>query len=207
MQAVGISRGAFGQGRLLTVGSALAVGACGWLTAHALTYWLMAHGHTGPLGQAARHTHHYSASLAILAGCLAAAALLAVMITAGTGGRRGPRPPGHLERVMRRDTTLSTAAFVGAEIVQHWVMGENHRPPVAVLVLGAALHALIGAITSLVWLRCIDGMHHLPRLANTPRLDTRPRRPGPCAPGHLRRRREVWAFSIIGRAPPAGAFA
>ena len=185
---------------LAIVGPAV-VGAFGWLLAHCLTFWLIAHSHRGDLSPLARHVHDSSAAAAVIAGCLAAACLIAVALTSTPGAARATPTPRQRRRTFQLAVGLSTGGFLLADTVEHVVVGLERTPPTVVL-LGAALHALIGAASSLFWLHYTDSVHHL--LRARARLDGLPAlRPGPASTGPHLRRTNLWAYTFAGRAPPA----
>ena len=186
--------------RLVSAGSALAVGAAGWLLAHTVTLWLIAHSHHGTLSLSARPAHS-SASAAVVAGCLAGASLLSVVLIVGLARDSASRSARRRRITFRLAVGLSTVAFLAADAVEHAVLGLEGASAVVVL-FGACLHALVGAGSSLFWLRFTDTVHTIlaplrpPAAADAHRLGRPARRLG--------RRRLLWADAAAGRAPPIG---
>ena len=187
--------------RLVSAGSALAVGAAGWLLAHTVTLWLIAHSHHGTLSLSARPAHSSAAAAAVVAGCLAGASLLSVVLIVGLARDSASRSARRRRTTFQLAVGVSTVAFLAADAVEHAVLGLEGASPVLVL-FGACLHALVGAGSSLFWLRFTDTVHTilapLRPLAAAPvhRLGRPARRSG--------RRRLLWAEAAAGRAPPIG---
>jgi hypothetical protein len=204
MVSVGGRRaGALCAARLLSAASPVAVGVFGWLTAHLLTFWLLAHSHSASLSPAARHLHHYTASATVLVGCLAAASLLTALVTAPPRDPCQQEPAGQ-DRAVRRSIWMSSLAFVGAEVLEHAVLGGERKPPV-ILLAGLLLHAIAGALTTLTWRHYRDAVHRMwsmTRPLTAPALGPQPRVFGP-VPGS---RRHLCGSCITGRAPPAAVF-
>ena len=198
-QPVGVVRAV----RLLSACAPPAVGVFGWLTAHLLTFWLLAHSHSATLSPAARHLHHYTASATVLVGCLAAASLLAALVTVPPRDPSRQEPAGHGHAV-RRSIWMSSLAFVGAEVLEHALLGGERKPPV-ILLAGLLLHAIAGALTTLTWRHYRDAVHRMwsmTRPLTAPALGPQPRVFGP-VPGS---RRHLCGSCITGRAPPAAVF-
>ena len=196
--------------RFTTFASAVALGTFGWLLAHALTYWIVAHGHPDALGRTDRHVHAYSMSMAVPAGWLGAVLLIAVLVIGVSQGARrycgaGERP--HWGRVVGRSTGLSVAAFAAAEVTQHLAMGDQHSPSGAALVVGLILHALIGAMTSIFWLRYTANVSSLRVPSDRFALSMPARVVGRLSSRRRRHDDTMLAFCVIGRAPPAWSFA
>jgi hypothetical protein len=189
---------AWDTARLVRAGSAVAVGGFGWLLAHVVTFWFVAHSHHGAMSVSARHVHSYTAAAAAVAGGLAVAALLAIALTCGWGRDRSSGPT--RRRPVHRAVGLSTAAFLIADAVEHTVLGMEHTSPALVL-LGACLHALFGAGSSLLWLGFVDGVQSLFTPVRSPATVLRVRR---TSPGRRpwRARRLLWTYAVAGRAPP-----
>ncbi|MBU2669898.1 hypothetical protein KOI35_40945 [Actinoplanes bogorensis] len=187
------SRRASGGAHLATAGSAVAVGLFGWLVAHTLNFWFIAHSHAGPLSLSTRHVHEVTAAATVVAGGLATAALIAAFL-AGAGRQTGrPRWRGTVPLA----AGLSTVAFLAADAIEHTVLGLESTPPV-VVVLGALLHASFGAGASLYWLRFTGGIA-LPSTRSNPQPVTAAL---PMAPRVRPWRRLLWATAVVGRAPP-----
>jgi hypothetical protein len=189
-------------GRLLTAVSALSSGVLGWLIAHACTDWLLAHtGHHH--GNPAVHGHQHLPAAVLLMACLAAASVLAVFVTALAGhqhvvpGRyRSQRSAAH------RSSLLSSAAFVVAEFAEHAAAGAHDMPPAGVLLLGCAVHALVGAASAVVWRQCLEQVLCLAaRIRRTAPSDTAHRLP-PAIQRLVSPRRTWQALALAGRAPP-----
>lgn len=186
--------------RLLTACAPAAVGVFGWLAAHLLTFWLLAHTHGGSPSPAGRHLHHYTAATALLAGCLAAASLLATLISAPS--RQPPRSkPTDPAMTARRAAWMSTLAFIGSELLEHTVFGGDRKPPV-ILVAGLLLHAFAGALAALTWRQYRDAVHKL-RSATGPPAALDQARPQRTNRPRSWPRRPYRGSSIAGRAPPA----
>ncbi|GID29851.1 hypothetical protein [Paractinoplanes brasiliensis] len=189
------SRRAGGRADLVTAGSAVAVGAFGWLVAHTLNFWFIAHSHQGVLSSSGRHVHEVTAAAAVVTGALAAAALVAALLV---GGFR-PASRSENRNTVAPATGLSTVAFLTADAIEHTVLGLESTPPI-VIVFGALLHAAFGAGTSLYWVRLTGGVRiPVVRPVPEPAVTARPRPP---APDDRPWRRLVWAYAVAGRAPP-----
>jgi hypothetical protein len=182
-----------GTAEFFAAGSALAVGALGWLIAHLVTFWLLTHSHHGTLSLAGRHLHAVAAAEAVAAAGVAAAALAAVPLGAALRRRRPRRTSVHLA------VGLSTAAFVTADAVEHALLGLAPSPP-ATLFVGACLHALFGVGGSLLWVRLALGVR-IPAVALRPAPAVA--RPGLGGRGPRRCRRLLCSYAVAGRAPPA----
>ncbi|RSM60077.1 hypothetical protein DMB66_25670 [Actinoplanes sp. ATCC 53533] len=178
---------------LFAAGSALAVGVAGWLVAHTVNFWVLAHSYDGALSPAARHLHAVRAGEAVVAGCLVAAAVLAVAVAVGFLHGRRRSTAVHLA------VGSSVVAFLAADAVEHALLGLGPTPP-AVLLAGAFLHALFGAGSSLVWLRLVlrvrvatrSPVHPVSAAARPVRARRRPER---C-------RLLLCSYAVAGRAPP-----
>jgi hypothetical protein len=200
MVSVGDRRtGALCAVRLSSAASPVTIAVFGWLTAHLLTFWLLAHSHSAAVSPAARHLHHYTASGTVLVGCLAAASLLAVLVTAPQRNSRlhETAVQGH---VLRRSLWMSSLAFVGAEVLEHALLGGGRKPPV-ILLAGLLLHAIAGALTTLTWHHYRDAVRRLwsmTRPLGAPTLRPQLRMIAP-VPGP---RRHLCGSCITGRAPP-----
>lgn len=184
---------------LFSAGTAVAVGAVGWLLAHVVTIWLAAHSEHGSLTPTGWHTHGYPSAVAT--GGIAAVSLVALALAAGLG--RTPRswsPPSR-QVTVHRAIGLSTVAFLAADVVEHAVLGLAPAPPALVL-LGALLHALFGAGSSLLWMRFTDGVRGM-LSSLRPAVSVGARRPNRPAHRPPRPRRLLWAEAVAGRAPPA----
>ena len=198
-QPVGVVRAV----RLLSACAPPAVGVFGWLTAHLLTFWLLAHSHGRPLSPAGRTLHHYTETAALLVGCLAAASLLAVLLTRPR--RNWPQPTSaHRAATARRAVWMSTLAFASAELVEHAMLSADRKPPV-ILLAGLLLHALAGALTTVTWHHYRDAVHRMwattepvPAACRTPPAHITAPPPAP--------RRHLCGSCITGRAPPALVF-
>jgi MFS family permease len=180
--------------------AAVSAGAFGWLSAHTLNFWIIAHSHQGVLSGAARHVHEVTAAATVVAGCLAMATLLAAVVVVVP---RRARPPNR-RRGHRLSTQaaagLSTAAFLAADTIEHAILDMAGTPP-AVLLFGACLHAVFGAGASLSWLRLIDHFTGLswPCSHRSEPAVHRPRRQGL---HRCRRHRLLWADALSSRGPP-----
>ena len=194
--------GARDTARLVSAGSTLAVGAAGWLLAHTVTLWLIAHSHQGTLTPSTRPGHSSAAAAAVVAGCLAGASLLSVVLTVGLARDSASWSARHRRTSVRLAVGLSTVAFLAADAVEHAVLDLEGTSAVLVL-FGACLHALVGAGSSVFWLRFSDTVHTVlapvrpPATAGVHGLHRPTRR----SPG---RRRLLWADAVAGRAPPIG---
>jgi hypothetical protein len=191
--------------RLLTAVSALLFGGVGWLVAHTATEWLTGHAGHG-LGGDAAHSHTHVSTAALLIGCLAGGSLLAIFTVALSGHGNLDAVAQRSRRVAaRRWGLLSTASFVAAEFIEHAVTGAHEIPPVAVLLLGCAIHGLAGAITSILWGYCVDDVMRLATLllgGDVVEPGSRIRFAGR---RRIARRRTWRAIAVAGRAPPADA--
>jgi hypothetical protein len=190
------------SGRYLTVVSALSSGVLGWLIAHACTDWLLAHaGHHH--GNPAVHGHLHLPAAVMLVACLAGGSTLAVFVAALADRRRGDARRYRPKRsAAHRSSLISTAAFVTAEFTEHAVAGVHDMPPAGILLLGCAVHALVGAASAAVWRHCLD--HVLCLAARIQRVT--PGNPAHRLPPAVRRpvspRRTWQALALAGRAPP-----
>jgi hypothetical protein len=180
--------------RTMTVAPAVVLGVFGWLVAHTVTFWFAAHSHNGPLSLTARHLHDYSALAAIVTGCLAA---VACVTAAATGIRRDHRPR---RRTVHLSVGLSTGAFLVADTVEHVLLDLPHSPPALVL-LGAGLHAVMGAATSLFWLTVAQAIQARVRTRHDVDLPAVPQRCRTSRTPHPWRT-HLWAAAVPGRAPP-----
>ena len=197
--ARGDTRRSEGPAGLKAAGSAAAVGVLGWLTAHTLNFWFVAHSHFGAASSASRHVHRASAAVAVIAGCLAVAAVVAVAV--GAHAKSGaPAVPRHRHTVVQLAVGLSTIAFLGADAVEHAALGLDGTPPV-VLLIGIVLHTLLSVGASLFWRDFSAALRVLLRwLLGWALPEAQPaRRP---ARRRCRRRRLWWAYALAGRAPP-----
>ncbi|WP_127506183.1 hypothetical protein [Actinoplanes solisilvae] len=183
-----------GAADLVGAGSAMAVGVFGWLAAHTLNFWIIAHSHHGALSTTERHVHQATAAATIVAGGLATAALVTAALVGGH--RAAPR-----RSTVHVAVGLSAAAFLGADTIEHTLLGIDSTPPQAIL-LGLLLHAGFGAVSSLYWLRFTDSVCSLATPATTSPAEPAAR-PEPAEHETPRRRRLVWAYAVAGRAPPA----
>jgi hypothetical protein len=190
------------------VASALSFGVLGWLVAHLVTYWVVGHYHggVGGLDPGVLHVHGFLPAAALLVGCLASVSLLAIFAVAALS-RNGPDmwPRASLRGAARRASLLATVSFVVAEFIEHALTGQHQIPPAAVLIIGSAVQAFIGAGVSLLWRQ---GVQAVIRLAMRLRgdiivgLELRGQIPPPhwVSPGAGRR-----ASPYAGRAPPIAA--
>ena len=180
--------------------AAVSAGAFGWLIAHTLNFWIIAHSHPQDLARGLRHVHELTAA-ATVAGCLAVASLLAAAIVVGprrTRPKDQPRGDGHR---VHAAAVVSTGAFLVADAIEHALLDLPGTSP-AVLLFGTCLHAVFGAGASLYWLRLLDhitgqtwwpwGHHSTPATACLCRPERHP----------WRRHRLLWAYAITSRGPP-----
>jgi hypothetical protein len=179
--------------------SALSFGSLGWLVAHAATDSLVSHTHHG----AHAPTHPHLPAALLLVGCLASGSLLAVFAGAVSGRHRFDRTPSWSRpATARRASLLSTGAFVAAEFIEHAVTGRHDVPPIAVLLLGCAIHALLGAAASALWGRCVHDVLRLAELLRGgPVVGSTCRVPRAVRHRHIPVRSR-WALPLAGRAPP-----
>jgi hypothetical protein len=189
-------------GRLLTAGSALLFGVLGWLLAHAATDRLLGlagHQHGG--GSAHGHLHLPAAIL--LVACLTAGSALAVIVAALSG--RGLPVTGHRSKrsTARRSSLLSTVAFVAAEFAEHAATGGHDIPPAGVLVLGGAVHALMGVASALVWHGYLERVSRLAGMLRGAVPGGSGSRSRSIAAPVVYPRRTWLALALAGRAPPA----
>jgi hypothetical protein len=174
----------------------------GWLLAHASTDWLLTRTEHHR-GNAITHGHLHLSAAVLLVACLAGGSMLAVFIAALAGGHQ-PHPGRSRSKrsSAHRSSLLSTVAFVAAEFAEHALTGEHDVPPVGVLLLGGAVHALLGAASAVVWRHCLDEVLALACAVG----DTVPGDPGHRIPvlgrGPVSLRRTWRALALAGRAPP-----
>ena len=145
--------------RLLAACAPMAVGVFGWLAAHLLTFWLLAHSHGDMITAAGRRLHHYTATATVLAGCLTAASLLAALVSAPSTRSRDSKPS-ERGRAARRAAWMSTLAFATAELAEHGLFGGDRKPPL-ILLAGMLLHAVAGALATVTWHHYHDAVHRL----------------------------------------------
>ena len=178
--------------------SAVAVGTFGWLLAHVVTFWLVAHRHAGML-ETAGHVHSGTAVSAAIVGVLATASLTAIVFRARRTGIPAPEATGGAS--VTRLVGLSILAFLAADAAEHAVLGWERTPP-ALLLFGALLHAIFGAGGSLCCLRLSSTVRILLAWLR-PLLAPNARRTIGAGEATLRRRL-LWADAVAGRAPPVG---
>jgi hypothetical protein len=189
-------------GRLLTILSALCCGVLGWLIAHACTDWLLTHvGHHH--GNPAVHGHLHLAAAIMLVACLAGGSMLAVFVAALAGRHRAdPRRYRPRRSVAHRSSLISTAAFVAAEFTEHAVAGAHDVQPAGVLLLGCAVHALVGAASAAVWRHCLDQVLYLAARIRHVTPGNTAHRLAPAVRRPVSPRRTWQALATAGRAPP-----
>jgi hypothetical protein len=195
--------GARNAARLLSACSPIALGVFGWLTAHLLTLWLLAHSHNTVVSPTGRHLHHYTASATLLVGCLAAASLLAALVSASPSDRPHPGTSGR-SAAIRRAIWISTLAFGAAELTEHALLGADRKPP-AILLAGLLLHALAGSLTTLSW-RHYHGVVHRIWSMTGPLVAPVSAQPRPVSASAPAPRRYLCGACIAGRAPPLPHF-
>ena len=191
--------GAVRAARSLSACSSLAVGVFGWLVAHLLTLLLLAYSHGGALSLTGQRLHDYTTAAALLAGCVAAISLLTMPVSASSPRRSSLAPPRRGEAV-RSFATMSTTAFLVAQLAEQTIL-DGFRMPPAILLSGVLVHALFGAASGLTWHHYHDVVHRL----------WSPTRPTPASPTPLPFRstsawnpcRPVFGSCVTGRAPPA----
>ena len=192
----GTTRGtALGTARMAGAGPALAAGTAGWLLAHVVNLWFVAHSHDG-VSTSTGHVHGYAAASSAVTGMLAVAALLAMCWMMRRTRRREPAAAG-----LARPVVLSTSAFLAVDAVEHAVLGWE-RTPVVLLAAGAVLHALCTAASTMVWLRLSGALVLLLGWMRPPAAPS-PRRFVGAARHPSARRRLLWAEAIVGRAAAA----
>lgn len=185
-----------GSADLTTVGSATAVGVFGWLVAHTLNFWIVAHSQHVVLGHTSRQLWQVTTTATMVVGMLAVAALLSVVRGCG------PAAPRHRRgRTIQVAVGLSTAAFLVADTIEHAVLGLDSTPAVGVL-LGALVHASFGAGTSLYWLQFVAELQVAARWL-LPWLLPEPSPVRPVARHRWHPDRFWWASAPACRAPPA----
>jgi hypothetical protein len=184
--------------------AAVSAGAFGWLVAHTLNFWIIAHSHPNDLAQGVRHVHELTAA-ATIAGCLAVASLLAAaIVVVPSKTRRGEQRRGYGPRIQAA-AAASTVAFLAADVIEHALLDLPRTPP-ALLLFGACLHAVFGVGVSLSWLRLLDHITapNWPSGHHSEPATHHPGRPGP----HLWcRHRLLLAYAITGRGPPRSVHA
>jgi hypothetical protein len=131
---------------VLVVAAAAAFGVLTWSMAHLLTSVLYAHAHSVAIPHA--HVGEGSGRLMI-----AMVAFLTTLIASVSIAARSPRPP--RTRLARRSSSAAAAAagpaaFVAIEWAAHLGAGHEERP-IALVVVGALVHATMGAATPLLW--------------------------------------------------------
>jgi hypothetical protein len=187
--------------RWLGAGSAVGVGAFGWLLAHVVTFWLATHSHHDSPSLSSWHVHGFAAAGTVVAGSLAAVWVIALLAASWwTGGSASSSPRGRRPSV-HRAVGLSTGSFLAADAIEHAVFGLAPTPP-TLMVLGVLLHALLGVGSSLLWLSFTDVVRSV-LTAMWPSTSS-----GACPPvmpdqRSRRPRRLLWAAVVAGRAPPA----
>ena len=186
--------------RFANAGSALAVGTFGWLLAHSLTFWLLAHGNHGALTAVADDVHGLAASASVVGGCLAVASMLAVGLTIRPARHGRSSSPQRRRTAVPLAVGLSTGAFLVADVVEHQLLGLGPVQP-SFLVLGLCLHAVLGAGSSMLWLSFTDAVRGLLRRSRP--VTAQAERHSRLHDASSRRRREhLWAYAVAGRAPP-----
>ncbi|GAA3016782.1 hypothetical protein [Streptosporangium longisporum] len=192
----------------MTTTSALLFGILGWLAAHGATGWLAGHAGHGLGRDVIPHQHAHLPTTVLLVACLAGGSLLAIFVAALSGSTRlhpDSRWDSHRVRLAaaRRSGLLSTGAFVAAEFAEHAATGQHDIPPAGVLLMGCTVHAVLGAVFSLLWGCFVRGVvRRAGRLRSdtTVNLDPRIR----LVSEHRIAARRTWqALAQAGRAPPA----
>jgi hypothetical protein len=185
--------------------SALLFGVLGWLTAHAATGWLAGHAGHG-WGSDEAHSHTHLPAAALLVACLAGGSLLAIFVVA-FGGEHRLDAVSRCSRIAaaRRSSLLSTASFVAAEFVEHAATGQHDIPPAGVLLLGCAVHALMGAGSLLLWGRCVGDVLRLAGRLRAAAAVSAGHRILPVAVSRASARRTWRTLALAGRAPPFAA--
>jgi len=136
---------------LLTAGSGLAFGLLGWVAAHDISSWLLAHCHVSGAAPDVWRVDRYAGETALFAGCLALGSLLA-LVAAPNPGRSGG--PGR-RRTTRLSALVSVGAFLATDLTERVVAGDGPMPPFMVLLVGLAVYAAIGTGTSFLWWYCL----------------------------------------------------
>lgn len=177
------------------------------LVSHGATGWLAGHAGHGLGRDVIPHQHAHLPTTMLLVACLAGGSLLAIFVAALSGSKR-LRPDSRWDSrparlaAARRSSLLSTAAFVAAEFAEHAATGQHDIPPVGVLLLGGVVHAVLGAVFSLLWGCFVRSMVRLAdRLLSGGTVNAGPRIR--LAPEHRVAARRTWqALAQAGRAPP-----
>lgn len=176
-----------------------------WLTTEAADLHVhlhehgLVHGHDALLDAQRRldHVHAYLAPTVLGAGL----ALLASLAGLWALPSQRSSGPGRTSRgLVAGAAALSASVFGVVETVEHAV-AVGTGPPVALLAVGAVVHALVGAGAQVLTSRLLGsiGARHSPALA-LPAGDRLPSQPAP--QGAFSR---MWIGRLAGRAPPAGA--
>ncbi|MFC4041379.1 hypothetical protein ACFO1B_23335 [Dactylosporangium siamense] len=176
--------------------SALAFGVSGWLMAHLVTSWLLAHQHEAAHGVAAGvgHVHARDAALAVLVAALTGVALLAVACAVSL--RPGAAPAG-----VRQAGRWSVGVFLAAESAGFAFSEQHVVPPPLVLLAGLAVHALCAATAAVLCRRGVEGiLIAAAALAGVPISVEQPA-PGGFGPPPQRRSRRL-SLRRAGRGPP-----
>jgi len=186
--------------KALQVGSTLAFGLLSWTAAHELSLWILDHAHIVVAGQG--HWSHHPGSFALISGCLAVGALLA-LLSAPT--RTEPtRRPVSLAAV-RCSTLLAIGGFVGTDITGRALAGDFTAPSLLVLLIGLGVYTLIGAAASLLWHCWVSAIPWSLAPLQERRREV-PRRAAMGATPSDRPRPRQWARNVAGRSPPLPAF-
>ena len=125
--------------------SAAVFGVVTWSIAHALTFVLFAHTHHGP----EPYTHVHDGAGPVL---VATVAFFATSIGASLVGSGWSPLASWAHRLQPGSmmAAVAPAAFVLIELGEH-LAGGDEGPPAALLIIGVALHAAMGAVTPLLW--------------------------------------------------------